>query len=71
MLTVRYIDHHGHVQVFDIQDGETYEIKAVSVCGLDTDDKTMYLPNDFDKVKINGRRNTRNKIILAKIEFNL
>ena len=30
VLTVRYIDHHGHVQVFDIQDGETYEIKAVS-----------------------------------------
>lgn len=31
---------------------EDYEIKAVSVCGLNTDDATMYLPNDFDKVKI-------------------
>ena len=30
VLTVRYIDCHGHVQTFDIHDNETYEIKAVS-----------------------------------------
>lgn len=30
VLTVRYIDHHGHVQQFDVHDGETYEIKAIS-----------------------------------------
>ena len=30
VLTVKYIDCHGHVQMFDIHEGETYEIKAVS-----------------------------------------
>jgi hypothetical protein len=30
VLTVRYIDCHGHVQVFDIHENQTYEIKAVS-----------------------------------------
>lgn len=30
VLSVKYIDCHGHVQIFDIHDGETYEIKAVS-----------------------------------------
>lgn len=30
VLTVRYVDHHGHVQEFDVHDGETYEIKAIS-----------------------------------------
>lgn len=30
VLTVKYVDHHGHYQTFDIRDGETYEIKAVS-----------------------------------------
>lgn len=30
VLTVKYIDCHGHYQTFDIRDGETYEIKAVS-----------------------------------------
>lgn len=30
VLTVRYVDHHGHVQQFDIHEGETYEIKAIS-----------------------------------------
>ena len=30
VLTVKYVDHHGHYQTFDIRDGETYEITAVS-----------------------------------------
>lgn len=30
VLTVRFVDCHGHVQSFDIHEGETYEIKAVS-----------------------------------------
>lgn len=30
VLTVRYVDCHGHVQTFDIHENETYEIKAVS-----------------------------------------
>lgn len=31
---------------------EDYEIKAVSVSEFDTEDLRMFLPNDFDKVKI-------------------
>ena len=30
VLTVKYVDRHGHYQTFDIKDGETYEITAVS-----------------------------------------
>lgn len=30
VLTVKYVDRHGHYQTFDIRDGETYEITAVS-----------------------------------------
>lgn len=30
VLSVRYVDCHGHVQTFDIRENETYEIKAVS-----------------------------------------
>lgn len=30
VLTVKYVDCHGHVQVFDIHENQTYEIKAVS-----------------------------------------
>lgn len=30
VLSVRYVDCHGHVQQFDVHDGETYEIKAIS-----------------------------------------
>ena len=30
VLSVRYVDCHGHVQAFDIHENETYEIKAVS-----------------------------------------
>lgn len=30
VLTVQYTNCHGHVQNFDIIDGETYEIKAIS-----------------------------------------
>ena len=30
VLSVRYVDCHGHVQTFDIHENETYEIKAVS-----------------------------------------
>lgn len=30
VLSVRYVDCHGHVQMFDLHENETYEIKAVS-----------------------------------------
>lgn len=30
VLTVKYVDNHGHYQTFDIRDGETYEITAIS-----------------------------------------
>ena len=30
VLSVRYVDCHGHVQTFDLHENETYEIKAVS-----------------------------------------
>lgn len=30
VLTIKYVDKHGHYQTFDIKDGETYEITAVS-----------------------------------------
>lgn len=30
VLTVKYINKHGHYQTFDIKDGETYEITAIS-----------------------------------------
>ena len=30
VLTVKYLDVHGHYQTFDIADGETYEFTAIS-----------------------------------------
>lgn len=30
VLKVKYIDHHGHTQYFDIVEGETYIIEAIS-----------------------------------------
>lgn len=30
VLTIKYVDRHGHYQTFDVKDGETYEFTAVS-----------------------------------------